>query len=199
MEAQPALEEEHWLVVHELRLRGLAQLPESRAVAHVVEIGYALRKQAHYALTPAGRDAHAKWSRYGPGSPEREAAQRAYGAFGPLNVELLQVCSAWQVHARGVPNDHNDAEYDWSVIDRLALLDERAGPLVRRLGKVAVRFGDYGPRLRHALDRVKGGEHAWFTSPRIDSYHTVWMQFHEDLLLALGLDRSDELRGGEAS
>ena len=31
-----------------------------------------------------------------------------------------------------------------------------------------------------------------FVSPSIDSYHTVWMQLHEDLLLALGRDRASE-------
>jgi hypothetical protein len=36
------------------------------------------------------------------------------------------------------------------------------------------------------------GETEWLTSPRVDSYHTVWMQLHEDLLLALGRDRASE-------
>jgi hypothetical protein len=54
------------------------------------------------------------------------------------------------------------------------------------------RFEGYRPRLRDARERVNEGEHEWLTSPRIDSYHTVWMQLHEDLLLALGLDRASE-------
>jgi len=40
--------------------------------------------------------------------------------------------------------------------------------------------------------RVDAGDTEWLTSPRLDSYHTVWMQLHEDLLLALGRDRSAE-------
>ena len=36
------------------------------------------------------------------------------------------------------------------------------------------------------------GDTEWITSPSIDSYHTVWMQLHEDLLLALGRDRATE-------
>jgi hypothetical protein len=54
------------------------------------------------------------------------------------------------------------------------------------------RFGDYRSRLRAARTRVEDGDAAWLTSPRIDSYHTVWMQLHEDLLLALGRDRAAE-------
>ena len=47
-------------------------------------------------------------------------------------------------------------------------------------------------RIRDALDRVQDGEHDWLVSPRLDSYHTVWMQLHEDLLLALGIARGEE-------
>ena len=54
------------------------------------------------------------------------------------------------------------------------------------------RFGGYRPRLRAARERVAEGASDWLTSPRIDSYHTVWMQLHEDLLLALGRDRASE-------
>ena len=79
-----------------------------------------------------------------------------------------------------------------AVIDRLAAIDDRAGPIVRRLGTKVEEFGGYRPRLRHARTQVEDGERDWFTSPRIDSYHTVWMELHEHLLLALGLDRADE-------
>ena len=57
-----------------------------------------------------------------------------YESFGPLNREVLRVCTDWQVRPGGAPNDHVDAAYDWSVIDRLTAVDERAGPLLRRLG-----------------------------------------------------------------
>jgi hypothetical protein len=40
--------------------------------------------------------------------------------------------------------------------------------------------------------RVSEGERDWLTSPRVDSYHTVWMELHEELLAALGLERGSE-------
>jgi hypothetical protein len=49
--------------------------------------------------------------------------------------------------------------------------------------------------LRAARRQVEAEEHDWLLSPRIDSYHTVWMQLHEDLLLGLGLQRTDEVSG----
>jgi hypothetical protein len=43
---------------------------------------------------------------------------------------------------------------------------------------------------------VRAGEGDWFTSPLVDSYHTVWFELHEDLLATLGLERAEEARTG---
>ena len=95
----------------------------------------------------------------------------------------------------GAPNDHKDPTYDWAVIDRMVAIDDRVGPVLRTATTGFARFGSYRARLRTARELVLEGESDWFTSPRIDSYHTVWMQLHEDLLLALGLDRESEGEG----
>jgi hypothetical protein len=124
-----------------------------------------------------------------PGSQAEEECARVYEAFGSMNREVLQVCTDWQVRPGGAPNDHTDAAYDWSVIDRLEALDDRAGPLLRRLASADSRFDGYRRRLRAARQRVVDGERDWLTSPRVDSYHTVWMELHEELLTALGLER----------
>jgi hypothetical protein len=131
-------------------------------------------------------------TRLEPGSQAEAECARAYEAFRSMNREVLQVCTDWQVRQGGAPNDHSDAAYDWSVIDRLEALDDRAGPLVRRLANADSRFGEYRERLRAARQRVVDGERDWLTSPRVDSYHTVWMELHEDLLAALGLERQAE-------
>jgi hypothetical protein len=109
-----------------------------------------------------------------------------------MNREVLQVCTDWQVRPGGALNDHADDAYDWSVIHRLEALDDRAGPVLRRLAGTDSRFGGYRERLRAARRRVVDGERDWLTSPRLDSYHTVWMELHEDLLAALGLERRPE-------
>jgi hypothetical protein len=128
-------------------------------------------------------------TRLEPGSHEEAVCARVYEAFLPLNREVLQVCTDWQVRPGGAPNDHTDAAYDWSVIDRLEALDDRAAPLLHRLGDAEARFAPYRQRLRAARRRVANGERDWLTSPRTDSYHTVWMELHEELLRALGLER----------
>ena len=49
-----------------------------------------------------------------------------------------------------------------------------------------------GDDLRSALERLVDGDTDWFTKPTIPSYHTVWFELHEDLLVTLGIERSSE-------
>ena len=176
-------------LLHALRVRGMVPDPGDAVAAAVVAAGQAVRKHSFLALTPAGRAEADARLRLAHGSPEREATAAAYEGFVPLNTTLIKVCHDWQVRPGGAPNDHRDPAYDWGVIDRLTALDEQAGALVRRLAKRVERFADYRERLHKARHRTADGEQEWLASPRCDSYHTVWMQLHEDLLVALGLER----------
>jgi hypothetical protein len=188
------LDDEAWLALHEVRLRGLVVVEDTTAthIERLTEIGYVVRAPRGVRVTTEGREAHTSWARLGPGSDDESTVRRAYERFLPLNQELLQVCSAWQLRPGGVPNDHTDLRYDWSIVDRLRALDERAAPPINRVGRVHARFAAYRPRLRAALTQLDDGGFEWLTSPRCDSYHTVWMQLHEDLLLALGIERASE-------
>jgi hypothetical protein len=179
-------------LLHEIRLRGVVEVEETETVTLLIGEGYVARSARGIRITSVGRATHTTWARLPTGGEEEQYARRAYERFLPLNRELVRVCTDWQVRAGGVPNDHRDARYDWSVLDRLRAIDERVGPLASRLGRRIERFATYRPRLRAALARVDGGETDWLNSPRFDSYHTVWMQLHEDLLLAIGADRASE-------
>jgi hypothetical protein len=190
-----ALDDDAWLLLHEVRLRGIVDGSNGPHVARLEQIGFVARAARGLRVTTEGRDAHTEWARLPAGSNEAEVVTRAYQKFLPLNRELLRVCSDWQVRPGGAPNDHRDARYDWAIVDRLRGLDERTGPIVRHVARAVRRFGTYRPRLSQALSYIDDGAHEWLTSPRCDSYHTVWMQMHEDFLLALGLDRSTEEAG----
>ncbi|HEX5614494.1 MAG TPA: MarR family transcriptional regulator [Acidimicrobiia bacterium] len=183
-----------WTVVHEVRMRGRVD-PATIAddvLEAILAAAFAETRPHGIVLTRAGRVAHEVWARVEPGSDQEAALLRSYEAFLPLNRELLALCHDWQLKPGGAPNDHRDARYDWAVIDRLHAFDDRAGGVVRRAAKALDRLAGYRAGLEHALTRVDDGERDWFTSPRIDSYHTVWMHLHEDLLLALGIERASE-------
>ncbi|MBK5287055.1 MAG: MarR family transcriptional regulator [Acidimicrobiia bacterium] len=174
----------------QLRLRGKIVDPGGPESADTAAAGHAVVRGAHLVLTPDGR---AQADReFALDSDARDDAAAAYEHFRPRNTQLIRVCHDWQVRAGGHANDHRDAKYDWDVIDRLGVVDDRIGPVIRRLGRAQPDFADYRPRLRDARGRVEAGDHEWFTSPRIDSYHTVWMELHEHFLVGLAIERASE-------
>lgn len=187
----PTLSKEAWTLLHDLRLRGFRPAKGPPAEEELIAAGLVMTRGAHLTLSPLGREAHAAWARLTPGSEEEALAKGAYERFLALNVEFLRLCTDWQLKPGNVPNDHSDAAYDFKVLERLDRLDERAGRLVDALGKAVPRFSGYRPRLSEALDKISENR-AWLASPRCDSYHTVWMQLHEDLLTAVGVNRADE-------
>ena len=150
---------------------------------------------AGWSLTPAGREhveelLAAEVDRLGV----RPSLERAYVRFEVLNGEALAVCSAWQVRVvdgAQVVNDHSDMRHDRGVLARLGVVDRAAQALVHEMASALERFDAYGRRLRHARRRIVAGEVEWFTRPSIDSYHTVWFEWHEDLLATLGRRRGD--------
>ena len=128
----------------------------------------------------------------------RAGLEAVHAEFLPLNVEVLEVCTDWQVlrlEGQPRPNDHSDPGHDDAVLQRLGRLHHLTRPLLARTARMLERFGGYEPRLTAALDHTLAGRTEWFTRPTIDSYHTVWFELHEDLLATLGRRRSDEAPG----
>lgn len=118
----------------------------------------------------------------------------AYERFEKVNGDLLSLMTDWQTMPAGdqrVTNDHSDTDYDAKVVDRLGALHERAERVIGRLAAAEPRLQRYLERLEHAYDRVLAGETDFISGVRIDSYHTVWFELHEDLLRMLGKTRQE--------
>jgi hypothetical protein len=116
----------------------------------------------------------------------------AYDRFLLLNQRVLKVCSDWQVRMQGgveEPNDHSDPSYDASVIDRVVELNGSARKCLERMAERAARYATYSARLDRCIERLLAGDGKAFTAPLAESYHTVWFELHQDLLLTLGLER----------
>ncbi|MDX6589288.1 MAG: hypothetical protein QOI84_562 [Solirubrobacterales bacterium] len=166
------------------------------ALDDAVASGRAAGAKGTYMVSPAGRE----WldERY----PEAfadfradEAASEAYERFERINRELLSLFTDWQmIPAAGgerIANDHSDADYDAGVVDRLGAQHERAEKVLDRFAALEPRLGIYRRRLDEAYDRVLAGDHDYVSGARIDSYHTVWFELHEDLLRMLGREREE--------
>lgn len=156
---------------------------------------------ARWSLTPAGRAegerlVRAELERL-PGRGERSARQLMtdlYERFLPLNRAILDLCTRWQVrcHDPVQLNDHSDAHYDAAIIVELGEIDGQVRKICDELATMLPRFGRYGRGFEYALGRIRNGAVEWFTKPTIASYHTLWFEYHEDLLATLGLDRAAE-------
>ena len=198
------------LVLHGLKLKGFAEPDAVAAVVGLkqpvvaktltalVECGNAIRRDGRisgFALTPAGRAEHASGLKAEIETiGQRDHISGQYRDFLVLNGELLVVCTAWQVKdlATNTLNDHSDKRYDAEVVDRLGAIHDGVGPICESLTDVLARYRPYHGRFVGALTMVRKGEPEWFAKPIIDSYHTVWMEMHEDLLATLAIDRASE-------
>jgi pyruvate,orthophosphate dikinase len=56
----------------------------------------------------------------------------------------------------------------------------------------------YPTRLWRALEAVRAGDQRFVASPRVDSYHGVWFELHEQLIRLAGRSRAEEAAAGRA-
>lgn len=120
-----------------------------------------------------------------------------YDDFRSVNAEFKALVTDWQVRD-GVANTHDDADYDAGVLNRLDSVHRRVLPIIAAAAGQVARLGWYSAKLQAAFDRVKAGDTVWLSRPLIDSYHTVWFELHEELILAAGRSRDAEAKAGGA-
>ena len=129
---------------------------------------------------------------------DQNALAKSYDEFRAVNNTFKALVSDWQIKD-GQPNPHDDADYDAAVLRRLDGVHEQVSPIVAAVTALVPRLGAYGTKLNVAVEKVRGGDSIWLARPIIDSYHTVWFELHEELIVASGLTREEEARAGHAS
>lgn len=178
----------------ELSIRGMHRGTPTPEHQRLVDAGLAMIKGPIVMLLQSGKDAAAAQTRLPAGGEEEKALRPLFEKFLPINHELRDICTAWQLRPDGNPNDHDDAAYDAGVRDRLDDVDEAVGRLLRRMATVQPRLGHYREELTAALQKLDDGDNSALTSPLSASYHTVWMWLHQELLLLLGISRDEDAK-----
>jgi hypothetical protein len=194
-------------VLHALRVKGFAAAATVAEVAAVHEpvaeehlrsllaAEHAVFRAARglWQLSPAGKEHHreALADDVAAAGARVDGLRQAYEPFLELNVAFKDLCGQWQLRD-GEPNDHSDAEHDARAIAALVSLDGTAQPVVAEFASALARYEPYAGRLASSSMRVQAGEQSQFTGVMCGSYHDVWMELHEDLILTLGVDRTAE-------
>jgi hypothetical protein len=170
---------------------------ETTATVEALSAAGLLIEGATLRLSPGGRERLNALLAEEREGIDSAAITAAYDDFRSVNADFKALVTDWQLKD-GKPNTHEDAEYDAAVLARLDALHDRVAPIVAAAAEQLARLRAYLTKLGAALDKVKAGETAWLTRPLIDSYHTVWFELHEELILAVGLTREVAARSGDA-
>jgi pyruvate,orthophosphate dikinase len=170
----------------------------SAALAELVATGLAEDTKLGYRVTELGAErVDELYAR------ERELAgpviDDVYEAFAPINDEVKGIVTDWQMRSVGgqlVLNDHRDHRHDEMVVARLRRTDATVSAALAPLTIALPRFEVYPRRLQRAVTLVGDGDHSMVAAPVKDSYHTVWFELHEELIILAGRNRADEEAAG---
>lgn len=172
------------LLLHRLRLRGMLA-DTSLDAAALEDEGLASATPAGLMITEAGLARAEEQIAAERAAIDLDAVAAAYERFLAVNPQTKARCARWQQPGLGV-------EERFVLLGELQELTERVGAALSRTAVQLPRFGSYGPRLEAALETAGLGDGSWINDPTIDSFHTVWMECHEDYLLVLARSREAE-------
>lgn len=123
----------------------------------------------------------------------REATRQVrllMGEFDALDRRVRHACTTWQLRPDGSPNAHDDPGYDQGVRDEVGHIHGEAVALLVAMSGEIPELMEYVGLLDTAAYAFADGDDAMLASPLVPSYHTVWMWWHQELRLRLGLDPS---------
>jgi pyruvate,orthophosphate dikinase len=154
-----------------------------------------------YRLAPGGKAAELELLANDRAGWGPEHASAALDAFLVLDRRMKETVTAWQmrdIDGLQTLNDHADPAYDARVLAELAVLNGDAARWLSPLVASLARLGIYAARLDRAAHLAADGDQRYVASPRVDSFHSVWFELHEDLILLSGRSRADEVAAGRA-
>lgn len=177
------------------RLLGVAESDAVAMLQDATKRGRVVHDNGKYVLAPLAHVAiEADYSRRFAAERANREFIAAYNQFERINVDLKSLMTDWQtVSTAGqrVANDHSNRDYDMRVIDRLGQLHEKVEDLLEKFEKSQPRFSYYRTHLLAAMEAAEQGKIEWVSGARIESYHTLWFELHEDLLRIMGQVRKE--------
>lgn len=137
--------------------------------------------------TDAGTAALEQWYANDRAAIPEDERDAIIDRFRPLDIEVKRLSTAWLD-----AEDKDDWDARMAVIEGLGALQQNTRSFVLAHQHQAPRWTEFADRLQTALDAVLEGDTDYVVSVRHPSYHTIWFEFHEDLLRTLERKRDAE-------
>jgi hypothetical protein len=109
-----------------------------------------------------------------------EEMARWYERFETFNTQFIKHVTDWQ-------QTGGDARAQERVIGTV----ERLVKLLGEMAQLVPRYDGYIRRFERSMTTVDQGNADFVCTPTVDSLHNIWFEFHEDLLLVLGKERTE--------
>lgn len=179
-----------------IQLKGLCQPARAAAYLHATEAAVAARVDAEAALfkatarglmlTPDGR-ARAEAGLAAERAAVGPALDPVYAEFLELNTGFKRLVTWWQTEGQAEPEANLGR-----LLEELHQLHDAFVPLITSSATAVPRLAAFAARFAHALAALEGGDASMLASPLKESYHTLWFDFHEELIALSGRNRADE-------
>jgi len=175
------------------RAAGILGCGEARVNEVLDELSHLLKPTARgMALTAEGRGWVVERLAEERASIDAAALEPPFARFLPLNRQFKVIITEAQQGGISA-SDHAG----WpALLESMNGLHAEFRPIVSETGEVAPRLAGYGPRFDVAFDAFSAGDHSMLASPLKDSYHTVWFEYHEEMIALTGRDRATEEAAG---
>jgi pyruvate,orthophosphate dikinase len=161
---------------------GMDEAAASAALEELGAAGLAAQTPRGWRLTADGQTALQSLLEQERASVDTPTAQRAHERFTLLDAQIKQIVTDHQMS--GAPS------VSAADVKRLVDVHRSAGDVFDVAVAMAPRLVHYGPRLERAITQLESGDARFFAHPMLDSYHTVWFEFHEELIHLAGLTRA---------
>ncbi len=185
-------------VIRALQLKGFGSI---EATAHALETDEAAVQSVIDSLgervnvtprgvlvTPEGREWLTAQMAAEQASVDTEALIELYDQFMPLNDGFKEFVSAWQL------SEQAPADLAKVTAETQGLHQDFTAILAASVDLVP-RLTPYLHRFEFAIEALVGGDISMLASPLKDSYHTVWFEFHEEMIHLIGRTRLEEEMG----
>jgi hypothetical protein len=158
---------------------GVAPKVAADQLAAAVDKGWAMDMDGRYLVLPDGTAAvHQFYTKIYECLREDKGVIAWYERFEALNDQFIKAVSDWQ-------KSDGDPKMESKVIKVVERLIKALGELIQAIP----RYAHYVRRFGDGIARIDQGDREFVCGPTIDSVHTIWFEFHEDILSVLGRPR----------